>query len=117
MEMLALKMGHSQGCTFLYNLGGKYQSDMNEMLLYNNICKCDMRITLEWFEVLLIFAPIIDAIYYGRTNLHGKRVATWIVVSYCPNDTAFTRTSGSGCGSVLMVLSKLLVWILELSSK
>ena len=51
--MLALKSGHFQGCTFLYNLGGKYQSDMNERLLYDNICKCDMRITLEWCEVLL----------------------------------------------------------------
>ena len=77
MELLALNSGHSQGCTLLYNLGGKYQSDMNEILLCNNICKCDMRITLEWFEVLLITAPMIDAIFYGRTKLRGKRVATW----------------------------------------
>ena len=71
MELLALNSGHSQGCKLLYNLGGKYQSDMNEMLLYNNICKCDMRITLEWYEVLLIIAPMFDAIFYGRTKLYG----------------------------------------------
>ena len=62
MELLALNSGHSQGCTILYKLGGKYQSDMNEILLCNNICKCYMRITLEWCEVLLIIAPMFSAI-------------------------------------------------------
>ena len=69
MEMLALKTGHSQGCTFLYNLDEKYQSDMNERVLYDNICKCDMRITLEWREVLVIIAPIVDAIFMEELHL------------------------------------------------
>ena len=77
--MLALKMGHSQGCTFLYNLNKVYQSDMNEKLSICNICKCDIGITLEWSKVLLLIALRFNAIIMeGLCDKDfSKCVATW----------------------------------------
>ena len=64
---------------------------MNERLSICNICKCDIGITLEWSEVLLLIAPRFDAIFVEGLYDEdiGKRVATWWDVSYCPVDLKF----------------------------